>query len=94
MGDAGKRAWRYRVPSPRQLANKDWRKATPTPTIERLRMTATDRPAGADQPTHGQPTAGHMERPSPSHLDVEATDCAEGLAREEALRRSTIRAPR
>lgn len=53
-------------------------------------MTSADRPAGADQPPH----TGHMPKPLPSDLDGEATDCAEGLAREEALRDSSLRVPR
>jgi hypothetical protein len=52
-------------------------------------MISTDRPAGADQPPHG-----HMPKPLASDLDGEATDCAEELAREEALRESSIRVPR
>jgi hypothetical protein len=35
-----------------------------------------------------------MPKPLPSDLDGEATDCAEGLAREEALRDSSLRVPR
>ena len=56
-------------------------------------MTSTDRPAGADQLSHGHHT-GHLPKPSPSDLDGEAIDCAEELAREEALRGSTLRVPR
>ncbi|GAB3783328.1 hypothetical protein GCM10028797_10800 [Dyella agri] len=58
-------------------------------------MPSTDRPAGADQLPHSHPTGtGHMPKPLPSDLDGEATDCAEGLAREEALRDSSLRVPR
>lgn len=46
--------------------------------------------AGADQPPH----TGHMPKPSPCDLDGKATDCADELAREEALRGSTLRVPR
>ena len=56
-------------------------------------MTSTDRSTGADQPPHNHLT-GHMPRPLPSDLDSEATDCAEGLVREEALRESVLRVPR
>jgi hypothetical protein len=55
-------------------------------------MTSTDRPAGADELPHSH--AGHMPKPSSSDLDGEAIDCAEELAREEALRGSMIRVPR
>lgn len=59
-------------------------------------MSTTDRAASADQISIRQPTAGstHMQRPTPSDLDGEATDCAEELAREDALRHSSVRAPR
>ena len=53
-------------------------------------MPPNDRPAPADQPLH----TGHMHKPLPCDLDGEATDCTEELAREEALRGSTLRAPR
>ncbi|BFI95295.1 MAG: hypothetical protein RSP_08050 [Rhodanobacter sp.] len=53
-------------------------------------MTTNDRPAGVDQPHHGS----HMPKPAPCDLDGEAIDCAEELAREEALRGSTLRTPR
>lgn len=54
-------------------------------------MTSTDqKTVGADQSPH----TGHMPKPLPCDLDGEATDCAEGLAREEALRGSTLRTPR
>jgi len=56
-------------------------------------MTAIDQPAGADPLPHGHHT-GHMPKPSPSELDGEATDCADELAREEALRGSSLRVPR
>lgn len=56
-------------------------------------MTSTDRPAGADQPSHSHLT-GHVPKPLPCDLDGEATDCAEGLAHEQALPGSSIRVPR
>lgn len=58
-------------------------------------MTSIDRPVGANQPPHDHlANTGHMPKPLPSDLDGEATDCAEGLAREEALRGSSLRTPR
>ena len=56
-------------------------------------MTPTDRPTGAAPRSPGH-HAGHLPKPSPSDLDGEATDCAEELAREEALRASMLRVPR